>query len=105
MTCCKLNVMTILLIAPSSKNLLTETPQRTLINFITIMQMLQLSKTVLDAVMSLVSTAHATTLDKFQGGIIKEKISTEHINCLNQVILIILVHAITLSPKRVQVHV
>lgn len=63
MTCCKLNVMTILLIAPSSKNLLTEIPQRTLIDFITIMQMLQLGMTVLDAVMSLVSTAHATTMD------------------------------------------
>ena len=55
--------MTILLIAPSSKNLLTETPQRTLIDFISIMQMLQLGMTVLDAVMSLVSTAHATTMD------------------------------------------
>lgn len=66
MTCCKLNVMTILLIAPSSKNLLTEIPQRTLIDFITIMQMLQLGMTVLDAVMSLVSTAHATTMDNFR---------------------------------------
>lgn len=58
--------MTILLIAPSSKNLLTEIPQRTLIDFITIMQMLQLGMTVLDAVMSLVSTAHATTMDNFR---------------------------------------
>ena len=66
MTCCKLNVMTILLIAPSSKNLLTEIPQRTLIDFITIMQMLQLGMTVLDAVMSLVSTAHATTMENFR---------------------------------------
>ena len=66
MTCCKLNVMTILLIAPSSKNLLTEIPQRTLIDIITIMQMLQLGMTVLDAVMSLVSTAHATTMENFR---------------------------------------